>query len=61
MTWLYEEWDVDRQGRRWFEVLLSNGWTVKLRFRDFQFLIVRQLSPTKNGQVGQPALHQSAK
>src|SRR6516165_7257057 len=35
VTWLYEEWDLDRRNRGGFEVLLSNGWSVKLRFRDF--------------------------
>src|SRR5262249_40619968 len=29
VTWMYEEWDLDRQGRFWFEVLFTNGWCVK--------------------------------
>jgi hypothetical protein len=45
VTWLYEEWDLDRSRRCWFEVLLSNGWSLRLRFRDFQFLVLRQLVP----------------
>jgi hypothetical protein len=58
VTWLYEEWDVDRQGRYGFEVLLSNGWTVKLRFRDFQFVIVEQVAPRMNGQLAEAAVQQ---
>lgn len=43
VTWLYEEWDVDRRNRCWLEVLLSNGWSVKLCFRGFQFVYVPEL------------------
>jgi hypothetical protein len=49
MTWMYEEWDIDRRQRCSFAVLLSNGWIVKLRFRDFQHLIVQQVMPGSNG------------
>src|SRR5437867_2437761 len=33
VTWMYEEFDLDRRKRCSCEVLLSNGWLVKLRFR----------------------------
>src|SRR5439155_2117964 len=49
VTWLYEEWDVDRRGRCWFEVLLSNGWSVRLCFSDFQFLVLPQILPARSG------------
>ena len=49
VAWLYEEWDLDRRGQRWFEVLLSNGCSVKLPFRDFRYSIGEQLLPTSNG------------
>jgi hypothetical protein len=55
ITWLYEEWDLDRRGRCWFEVLLSNAWSVRLRFRDFQFLILPQILPAANGQASEQA------
>jgi hypothetical protein len=43
--WMYEEFDLDRRKRCTFEVLLSNGWSVQLRFRDFQYLIAQRLFP----------------
>jgi hypothetical protein len=55
ITWLYEEWDLDRRGRCWLEVLLSNGWSVRLRFRDFRFLIMPQILPAANGQAAEQA------
>ncbi len=61
ITWLYEEWDLDRRGRCWFEVLLSNAWSVRLRFRDFRFLILPQILPAANGQAVEqaaPVTHQ---
>jgi hypothetical protein len=51
ITWLDEEWDLDRQGRCWFEVLLSNAWSVRFRFRDFQFLVLPQFLPAQNGRL----------
>lgn len=45
VTWLYEEFDLDRSKRCWFEALLSNGWAVKLPFRDFQLLIAQKVFP----------------
>jgi hypothetical protein len=45
VVWLYEEFDLDRRKRCSFEVLLSNGWSVKLIFRDFQYLIAQRLFP----------------
>lgn len=53
--WLYEEWDLDRRKRYSFEVLLSNGWSVKLRFSAFDFQIVQKILPTVNGQPAQSA------
>jgi hypothetical protein len=43
--WLYEEFDLDRDKRRRFEVMLSNGWIVKLHFRKFDFLVAEAVSP----------------
>jgi hypothetical protein len=54
--WLYEEWDVDRRQRLTFEVLLSNGWVIKLPFRDFHYLIADPIAPTANGEVARPVL-----
>jgi len=55
VTWMYEEFDLDRQGRCCFEVLLSNGWAVKLRFRDFHYLVGRALLPIENGRAAHAA------
>ncbi len=41
VEWLYEEWDVDRHLRCWFKVLLSNGWSVRLPVRAFDFRVVQ--------------------
>ena len=49
VAWLYEEWDLDRGGQCWFDVLLSNGWSMKLPFRDFNYSIGEQLLPSGNG------------
>ena len=54
-VWLYEEFDLDPPGRFCFEVLLSNGWELRLRFRDFQFLIGQQILSCINGQTSQSA------
>jgi hypothetical protein len=51
VTWMYEEWNVDRRRRGCFAVLLSNGWTVELTFRDFAYLIVKQVVPSGKGQA----------
>jgi hypothetical protein len=53
ITWMYEEFDVDRHGKCCFEVLLSNGWAEKLRFRDFSYLMGRAILPIQNGQAAQ--------
>jgi hypothetical protein len=62
--WMYEEFDVDRRGRLWFEVLLSNGWSVKLCFRDFRYLIADRLFPVPAEPAAvppaAPAIPQSA-
>jgi hypothetical protein len=49
VTWLYEEWDLDRRQRCWFEVLLSNGWSLRLCFTEFQYLVLPQILPARNG------------
>jgi hypothetical protein len=51
LTWMYEEFDLDRQQNCYFEVLLSNGWAVRLRFRDFKFLTGDNLLSARNCQV----------
>jgi hypothetical protein len=51
ISWLYEEFDLDRAGKCGFEVVLSNGWSVKLRFRRFRFVVVQRLLPEVDGQV----------
>jgi hypothetical protein len=51
VTWLYEEWDLDRGKRCRFDVLLSNGWSVRLCFREFQYLILPPILPARDGQV----------
>ena len=51
VTWMYEEWDIDRRQRPCFSVLLSNGWLVQLRLRDFQYFIMQQVNPNKNGHA----------
>jgi len=54
VTWMYEEFDLDRHQRCWFEVLLSNGWAVKLCFRDFRFLIAQKILAVTTGQIVGP-------
>lgn len=53
--WLYEEWDLDRGKQPLFEVLFSNGWLVKLPFREFHYLIAEPVAPSLNGVAGRPA------
>ena len=53
--WLYEEWNLNRQKRPTFEVLLSNGSVLKLVFRDFHYLIAEPVLPSVNGQAVPPA------
>jgi hypothetical protein len=60
VIWLYEEFDLDRQKRCVFEVLLSNGWSVKLRFRDFHYLIADRLFPVPKAAVQAPPSAQPA-
>jgi hypothetical protein len=50
-TWMYEEFDLDRHKKCTFEVLLSNGWSVKFAFRDFRFLTARRLFPGTADQL----------
>lgn len=51
ITWMYEEWDVDRRKRCLFEVLLSNGWSVRLCFREFTFVILRPILPARTEEI----------
>jgi hypothetical protein len=51
--WLYEEWDVARSGQCSFEVLLSNGWSVKLAVRNFHFVIGHRILPSGNEMAEQ--------
>jgi hypothetical protein len=55
LYWFYEEWNLDRQKRCTFEVLLSNGWVVKLVVRDLQYIVAEPILPSANGQAAQPA------
>jgi len=59
---MYEEWNIDRRRRRRFAVLLSNGWMVELAFRNFHYLIVQQVVPSRNGRaaLSSPVVPQSA-
>jgi hypothetical protein len=47
--WLYEEFDLDRKQGCLFEVLLSNGWSVRLPFRNLDFLLTRTVLTSVNG------------
>lgn len=63
ITWMYEEWDIDRKGNCWFEVLLTNGWSVRLRFRDFNYQILDRLfpaPPVAKESAQKPAVPRSA-
>ena len=51
ITWMYEEWNIDRRRRCCFSVLLCNGWMVDLAFRDFHYLFVQQVIAGQNGQA----------
>ena len=51
VTWMYEEWNLDRRRRCCFAVLLSNGLLVELAFRDFHYLIVQQVITSRNGKL----------
>ena len=53
--WEYEEWDLDRRKRCTLEAILSNGWLLKLVFRDFHYLVAEPFVPSVNGQAAQPA------
>lgn len=43
--WMYEEFDLDRDKRCRFEVMLTNGWIIKLAFRKFQYLVAEAIRP----------------
>jgi hypothetical protein len=65
VSWMYEEFDQDRQKRCVFEVLLTNGWSVRLRFRDFHYLIADRLFPVPRAAAqalpaAQPAVSKPA-
>lgn len=51
IEWLYEEWDLDSGNKCCFEVLFSNGWSVKLCFRDFQYQVVEKVCLAENVQA----------
>ena len=53
--WLYEEWDLDHQKRCWFEVLLSNGLSVRLCFHGFEYVVAERMLP-----VGEKPVPRSA-
>ena len=57
VMWLYEEWDLDRRGNCRFDLLLSNGWVLKLRYRDFQYLVVQRIRPAANGRAARNSSH----
>ncbi len=59
-SWMYEEFDLDRQRRCVFEVLLSNGWSVRLPFRDFHYVIADRLFPVREPAVPAPPPAQPA-
>lgn len=58
--WLYEEWDLDRDKRPLFEVLFSNGWLVRLPFRDFRYLIAEPLAPPLDRAAERSAVETTA-
>ncbi|MCI0462397.1 MAG: hypothetical protein L0Z62_36050 [Gemmataceae bacterium] len=66
VLWMYEEFDLDRQKRCYFEVLFTNGWSVRVRFRAFQYQIVQRLFPVPEVRAdsafpaSQPAVAQPA-
>ncbi len=43
--WLYEEFDLDRDKRCRFAVMLTNGWIVKLHFRRFHYIVAEAVNP----------------
>jgi hypothetical protein len=45
VTWMYEEFDLDRSRKCRIEVLLSNGWSVRLVFRHFHYVLAQQVIP----------------
>jgi hypothetical protein len=58
--WLYDEIDLVEPGVFSHEILISNGFVVKLRFREFHYHIARLLIPSANGDAVQPAPQKSA-
>ena len=60
VTWLYEEWDLDRHGKCCFEVLFSNGSFTKLCFREFQYVIVSPVLTMLNGAANLKNGHRSS-
>jgi hypothetical protein len=49
VLWMYEEFDVDRQKHCWFSVLFTNGWEVRLPFRELQYLVAQPVLPVPKG------------
>jgi hypothetical protein len=58
VEWQYDELELlSGEPPSWsWSILLSNGWEVKLHFRDVQVLELQaMIPPPRNGQVGAPA------
>jgi hypothetical protein len=51
--WMYEEFDLDRRKNYSLEVLLSNGWLVKVPFREFQYVLVQKIFSATRGNATQ--------
>ncbi len=52
VRWLYDELDVIRGGQGFsHEILLSNGWQVRIRFRDMQLLAANDLMAEATSQT----------
>lgn len=49
VTWMYEEFNLDRRNRCTLDILLSDGGVVKLRFGELHFSIGQPVLPELNG------------
>lgn len=58
VRWLYDEWDVAPRTRKQFvhRILLSNGWELRLRFRNLQVVVANAvLQPERpNERMAEP-------
>lgn len=59
-TWMYEEFDLDRTRTCRFEVLLSNGWAVRLGFREFDYVLAQKVLTDVRLEAPQVAVPRSA-